>query len=77
MAWAYVAMAVLTAASVQQSHQANKANRRAREEAYAGQVAERNRDMRSQIREQRIRQAQILQRSQAAGTSESSGEVGH
>lgn len=63
-------------AGVDQNRKAVKAQKKAQSEAYAGQKAEQAREMREQIREQRIRTAQLMQRSEASGTGESSGEMG-
>lgn len=76
MGWAIGAMTLLTAASIDQTIKAGKAQKKARSEAAAGQKAEQARERREQIREQRIRSAQLLQRSEASGTGESSGEMG-
>lgn len=73
---AYWVAAVAFAGAAVQNRQAVKAQKKARSEAYAGQKAEAAREMRDQIREQRIRAAQLMQRSEATGTGESSGEIG-
>ena len=72
----YVIAAIAAVYGASEQHKASKAQKRARSEAEAGHAQEQAQERRQQIREQRIRQAQILQRSEAAGTGESSGEVG-
>ena len=73
-------MAIVAAAatlySVYQTNEARKEQRRAGNEQRAQNKAESMRERRNQIREQRIREAAILQSSQASGTTGSSGEIG-
>lgn len=73
---ALIVAAVSTAYSAYESNQARKEQRAAASEQRAQNKSDAMREHRNQIREERVRQAAILQASQAAGTSASSGEIG-
>lgn len=79
VAVAVVALAVTAAASYEQSRQAKAAAKDRREAASitrAEQAAQQNQSRRQQVREERVRRAQILQSAQNTGVSQSSGELG-
>lgn len=71
-----IVAAVATVYSAYQTNEARKDQKRAANEQRAQNQAESMRERRNQIREERIRQGMILQASQGAGTTESSGEIG-
>jgi hypothetical protein len=76
---AIAAVVVAAAASYQQSRQAKAAAKERKEAAaisQAEQAAQQNNNRRAQVREERVRRAQILQNSQNTGVSQSSGELG-
>jgi hypothetical protein len=77
---AAIAAVVVTAASAYQQNRQAKAAAKDRKEAaqvsQAEQAAQQNQSRRAQIREERVRRAQVLQSSQNTGVSQSSGELG-
>lgn len=77
---AAIAAVVVAAASAYQQSRAAKAAAKDRKEAaavsQAEQAAQQNQNRRAQIREERVRRAQVLQSSQNTGVSQSSGELG-
>lgn len=77
---AAIAAVVVAAASAYQQSRASKAAAKDRKEAQqvsqAEQAAQQNQNRRAQVREERVRRAQVLQSSQNTGVSQSSGELG-
>lgn len=75
-----VAAVAVTAGSMYMSSQEAKAAAKDRKQAAAVSQAEsaanRNNNRRQQVREERVRRAQIMQSSQNTGVSQSSGELG-
>lgn len=79
VAIAVVALAVAGAATYSANRQAKKAAEAQREASNINQASDRNKEAdarRQQIREQRIRVAQVEQSAQNTGVSSSSGELG-
>lgn len=73
---AFAVVAVATAASAYETNQARRQQERANAEQVAGNKSEAMRERRMQLREERIRRANIMQASEATGTEGSSGELG-
>lgn len=76
---AVVTLAITAAGAYEQSRQAKsqaKDRKKAGQVAQAEQAAQMNQSRRAQVREERVRRAQILQSAQNTGVSQSSGELG-
>lgn len=79
VAIAAVALAVTGAAAYEQQRQAKSAassRKKAAAVSQAEQAAQQNQNRRQQVREERVRRAQVLQGAQNTGTQQSSGELG-
>lgn len=79
VAIAVVSLATVAAGAYEQSRQAKSAAKDRKEAgrvAQAEQAAQMNQSRRAQVREERVRRAQVLQSAQNTGVSQSSGELG-